>query len=68
MRVCKDSDECAGLAPNESCKEETDRQTDTRTLQLREAIPRKNLLPFGILPNGLDPPPLVVLERFEELF
>ena len=25
---------------------------------LREAIHRKNLLPFGIFPNGLDPPPL----------
>ena len=34
---------------------------------LREAIPRKNLLPFGIFPNGLDPPP-VFLESFKELF
>ena len=28
---------------------------------------QKNLLPFGIFPNILDPPP-VFLERFEELF
>ena len=26
---------------------------------LREAIHRKNLLPFGIFPNGLDPPPCI---------
>ena len=36
---------------------------------VREAIRRKNLLLFGIFPNGLDPPsPPVFLERFEELF
>ena len=39
-----------------------DSQTD-----LGKPYAEKNLLLFGIFPNGLDPPP-VFLERFEELF
>ena len=36
--------------------------------KVREAIRKKNLLQFRILPNGLDPPPLVFLDSFKELF
>ena len=35
---------------------------------LREAIPIKNLLPFGIFPNGLDPPPLYFWNHLRNLF
>ena len=36
--------------------------------QLREAIPRKNLLPFGIFPNSLDPPPLYFWNALRNFF
>ena len=40
----------------------------TKDELVREAIQLKNQFLFGFFPNGLDPPPLVFLDAFEEFF
>ena len=45
------------LASMEKIKKKID--IKRRNRNLREAIPRKNLVPFRIFPNSLDPPPCI---------
>ena len=45
------------LASMEKIKKKID--IKRRNRNLREAIPRKNLVLFGIFPNSLDPPPCI---------
>ena len=54
------------LASMEKIKKKID--IKRRNRNLREAIPRKNLVPFGIFPNSLDPPPLYFWNASKKFF